>query len=62
MCDSEESGLQVKASKISQNTTLWQYLISRPKDLLTPSSETVFKCKDPKKYIQVKTSLINNGT
>lgn len=45
---------------------LWTYLINVHSSPLTPDKEikidSVFKSKNPKKYIQVKTSLINNGT
>ena len=39
---------------------LWDYLIGLQEH--NSEFETTFKSKDPKRYIQVKTSVINEGT
>ena len=39
---------------------LWDYMINIHE--ASAKVSTVFKAKDPKRYIQVKTTVINNGT
>lgn len=48
--------------KLPAKVTLWGYLISMRNSGQDTRVDTVFKAKNPKRFIQVKTSLINNAT
>ncbi|TNV85960.1 hypothetical protein FGO68_gene11327 [Halteria grandinella] len=56
------------SSKISRSKTrpqkknLWQFIIGMTNTENRFKVNAVFKSKEPRRYIQVKTSLINNGT
>ena len=40
---------------------LWDYVIGMHESTLTTKVDTIFKAKNPRRYIQVKTSVINGG-
>ncbi|TNV84819.1 hypothetical protein FGO68_gene3927 [Halteria grandinella] len=56
---SEQRLHQDKQHKQKQN--LWDFMIDLLESQNLERKETVFKAKNPKRYIQVKPSLINNG-
>ena len=62
--DANSAGLvSSENSSIITVINLWDYLIGKYESLSTKEKvHIVFKSKDPKRYIQVKTALINNGT
>ncbi|TNV85182.1 hypothetical protein FGO68_gene14033 [Halteria grandinella] len=45
----------------SQKQNLWDFMLGMLETQNLDRKETVFKAKNPKRYIQVKPSLINNG-
>ncbi|TNV85827.1 hypothetical protein FGO68_gene2536 [Halteria grandinella] len=52
-------------SKIDERSevkvNLWQFILAMQDAQANKKTEAVFKARDPKKYIQVKTTLINGG-
>ena len=57
---SEKGKAQDKNKKHSQN--LWDYIFGSNDFKASSKKETIFKSKNPKRYIQVKTSMISEGT
>ncbi|TNV84902.1 hypothetical protein FGO68_gene8331 [Halteria grandinella] len=57
---SSDQKLQLEKSRIKKQN-LWDFMIGMLETQYLDRKETVFKAKNPKRYIQVKPSLINNG-
>jgi len=61
--DSEDEDLIVNKKQVLKKHSLWNHLINRSiVKVGSINMDSVFKSKNPKKYIQVKTQVINGGT
>lgn len=61
--DSEDEDLIVNKKQVLKKHSLWNHLINRSiVKVGCINMDSVFKSKNPKKYIQVKTQVINGGT